>query len=132
MSSFIRFFSLGLRQIDDRVAAALTPPSLEGADGYLRESAIVRAIDRATMFAVDAWTDSRVGKFWNRFVRVQAEHDWPARYRLIGSVLIAAIAVHLGLTLMQGPRPGWFWLFIPSMSAVFAAVLLAAASAAKR
>ncbi len=47
------------------------------------------------------------------------------RYRAVGAVLITAVVVHVLLTLLNGPRPGWFWALIPAMVAAFALLLLA-------
>ena len=132
MNGFVRFISIGRRAIDERVARVLAPPPLHAADRYLQESAIVRAIDRATIVVFDMWHHSRTAEVFNKYGVGSAHADWPARYRLIGILLSTAIVVHLGLTLAVGARPAWFWLVIPSLAAVIAAVLLAAASAAKR
>ena len=39
-----------------------------------------------------------------------------------------AVAVHLALTLWQGPIAGWLWLVIPAMAAVFGALFTLAPS----
>ena len=104
--------------------------ALDEADRYLRESAITRAIDRATIALAAAWSGSRTVEAISAALPPASE--WAERYRSIGAALAVAVLVHVSLTLMQGPRPGWFWIVIPAMAAFCAAVLLVASSAAKR
>lgn len=130
MSELRRFFSLGAQEIDRRVGAALTRPRLDGADRYLRESTIARAIDRVTTTLAMAWSQSRSVATCTALLT--ARHDWVDSFQSIGVPLAVAVLVHVLLTLMQGARPGWFWLVVPALTAFFAAVLLAAVSAGKR
>ena len=44
---------------------------------------------------------------------------------LVAFVLLTAVIAHVALILIQGPRPGWFWIVIPAMAAAFALLVLA-------
>jgi len=128
MNALARFFSFGMQDIDRRVAARLTPPLLDDGDRYLRQSAVIRTIDRGTIVLGEAWTGSWAARLSAHVSEALSGSDWPLRYRSIGVVVMVSVATHLLLTLMQGARPGWFWLVIPSMAAVFALAVLTASS----
>lgn len=125
MNGFTRFFSLGMQDADRRVAAALEPRPYDAADRYLRESRVVRAIDRATRLLSEWWSGSEVGRTSRSAMAAFLREPRLARYQTAAIVLITAVTVHVVLTLVNGPRPGWFWTLIPAMVAVFAALLLA-------
>ena len=61
---------------------------------------------------------------WQRFPAA-------ARWRLIGTVLIAAVLTNLGLLSLQRPS-GWWWWAIPAVVGGYALVLLVSAMTAKR
>jgi hypothetical protein len=129
MNALTRFLSLGMRDADRRVAAALAPPALEPADRALRDSAIVAAVDRATRLLQTWWTSSQAARL---LASVGGDVPWFERYREIGAIVITAVLVHVALTIVQGPRPGWFWMVVPATAAVFALLLLAASREAPR
>jgi hypothetical protein len=124
VSAFNRFVSLGLRDADRRVADALTPGALEPIDRYLRSSIIVTAIDRATDRLSAWWMASSV---FNRLsmLRATRSDDAALGHRAIALMLLIAVGVNAALTLLNGPRPGWFWMIIPAMALTFAALLFA-------
>ena len=123
MNAFTRFVTLGLRDADRRLAAALAPPPLAETDRYLYDSVVVSAIDRVTVRLHAWWTASEAARRWRQLAEGIASTGGTRRDRSIAIVLLTAIAVHVALTLFQGARPGWFWLVIPSMGAVFALLL---------
>jgi hypothetical protein len=41
-------------------------------------------------------------------------------------VLLIAAITHITLTMIDGPRPGWFWTLLPGLVIAFALLLLAA------
>jgi ATP/ADP translocase len=125
MNALTRFFSLGLQDADRRVAAALTPRPLGPVDRYLRGSAIVTAVDRATEMIDTWWRASVSGRIVNSWIERVSREAYPARYRAIASMLVIAVVVNTILNLMQGPRPGWFWMVVPAMTISFAALLFA-------
>lgn len=131
MNPLTRFIALGLRDADRRVAAALAPPALEETDRYLRDTVIVSAIDRATERLDAWWTASTAARQLQRVSGTPAGQGWPERSQSIAGIVLTAVAVHVALTVAQGPRPGWFWMVIPTMAAVFASVLLAASRSAR-
>jgi hypothetical protein len=65
---------------------------------------------------------------WTRAF-LDAAHE--ARHRTIGLTLIVAASVHLGLTILHGAQPGWFWMILPAMIMSFG-VLLVAGSRSRR
>jgi hypothetical protein len=124
MNGLIRFISLGAEDADRRIAAALTPRPLEPVDQYLRTSAIVAAIDRATARLAAWWSASEAYRLWSA-VDQNVGKEPVARYRAVAFALLIAVSLNVALTLAQGPRPGWYWLVIPVMAAASAVLLLA-------
>jgi hypothetical protein len=120
-----RFWSAGARDADARVAAALAPQRFESADRYLRRSAIVDALDRATIALERWWGASSVGQLSSAFAHTFSRTPLRQQRQQIGVVLIVAVAVHITLMMIQGPRPGWFWLIVPAMAALFGLLLMA-------
>lgn len=131
MNAFTRFLSLGLRDADRRVGAALMPPPLQETDRYLRESRMVTAIDRVTVRLRDWLMASESGRLSRSLVESLRGSGQVERNQSIAVIVLSAVSVHVLLTLVQGPRAGWFWLVIPSLAAVFA-LLLAASSRNER
>lgn len=121
MNAIVRFLSLGAQDADRRVARALRPSSLEAGDRYLKTSALVSTLDRATQRLRDWWMASEAHQLLSS---VQAEVS-PASHGSIAVTLLIAVSAHVALTLLQGPRPGWFWMVIPGMAALFAVLVLA-------
>ena len=130
MSSITRFFSLGAEDADRRVAAALEARPTEPADRYLKSSAVVIAIDGVTRRLHELWRGSQTAR---ALAGVQAftRSPFAVRYQAIATMLLTAVVVHVALTVFQGPRLGWFWVLIPAMTAVFAALLLAGSRSSK-
>lgn len=126
MNALTRFFVIGMQDADRRVAAALTPPSNDPADRYIRQSAIVRTIDAVTVRLHDAWTASTAGRSARDLVTAFASRDRTARYRTIALIVLVSVLTHVVLTLAQGPRPGWFWLVLPALASAFAVIVLMA------
>ena len=127
MNSLRRFFSDGARDADARVSAALAPQPLEPADRYLRDSKIVGAIDRITVMLHDSWRSSVTGQSVSQLAGAFASESRRDQWSAIASIILTAVAVHVVLTMANGPRPGWFWTVIPALAAVFAMLVLAAA-----
>ena len=127
MNGFTRFIALGLHDADRRVAAALAHPPLDQTDRYLRDSALVSAIDRVTIRLRAWWLASAMARVSRELRATLAGRDQAERYHSIAVAMLSAVSVHVVLTLVQGPAAGWFWVVIPSMAAMFA-LLLAAAS----
>ena len=125
MKALTGFYRRGAEDADRRVAAALGPVATDAADRYLQTSRGVRAIDLATRHLRDGWLASETGRALSTAYGALAGAPTAVRHRTIASVLLIAVLSHLGLMLMQGPRPGWFWVVIPAMVAMFAALLLA-------
>jgi hypothetical protein len=129
MNSLKRFYLSGAELADRRVAAVLARPSLDAADQYLKSSVVVTALDRMTIHLQDWWLASEAKQLASTIGgRLEREPAALRRQRL-ASILLIAVSVYLGLTLLQGAHSGWFWMIIPALAAVFAAVLLAASRA---
>jgi len=131
MNALSRFYKLGAEDADRRVAAALAPVRTDAVDRYLKTSRLVTAIDRATIRLREGWRASESG----RAVSITRDgfNGWPAavQYQSVAVVLLIAVATHIALMLLQGPRPGWFWLVIPGMTAAFAGLVIAGSQSSK-
>lgn len=125
MNALARFYSIGAEDADRRVAAALQPAPLDPADRYVKNSALVTAVDRATRWLRDAWRSSTAGRVLAAFRERMMREPWQRRYQAAAVFLLTATVVHVMLVWLQGPRPGWFWMIVPAMAALFAGVLLA-------
>lgn len=125
MNAFKKFYSLGAADADRRVAAALTSAPLDPADRYLQASAFVTAIDLATRRLRDWWLSSAACRMLFAGREAFLRETPAVQSRAIASVLLTAVVVHVTLTMAQGPRPGWFWMVVPALTALFAALLLA-------
>jgi len=131
MNALARFIKFGVEDADRRLAAALAPVRDDAADRYLKASRFVTALDRATGLLRAWWLASAAA-------RVQAAaHDsitslsFSMRYQLLAYVLLIAVLSHVSLMLLQGPRPGWYWMVIPAMTAALAVLLLAGAESSR-
>ena len=125
MSAFTRFFSLGLADADARWARLLRPRSYAAADRYLASSRVVRGIDRATQLMRD-WSQASVAwQVYRRFRAGWAQESWSAKSDTLATLLLTAVIVHVGLTSLNGPRPGWFWLIVPGLVALLSVLIIA-------
>ena len=125
MSSIARFITLGLQDADRRLAEALAARPLEPVDRYLATSVVVMAIDRVTRRLQEWWVASEAGRALTAAGESISSAPQHSRYQAAGLILLTAVAAHVVMTMMNGPRPGWFWTVIPLMVAAFAALLLA-------
>jgi len=122
-----RFWSAGARDADARLAAVISPQPFEAADRYLRRSAIVAALDRATVALERWWRASRSGQRAAAFADALGHTPLWQQQQRIAVVLLIAAAVHVTLMMIQGPRPGWFWLIVPAMAALFGLIMIVGA-----
>jgi len=129
MSLFKKFYVLGAESADRRVAAALAPPALGAADGYLKASALVTAIDRATIQLQQWWLSSEAKRQWSMLSDRTRREPLAARRRALAMLILIAVMVHVMLTWFQGAHTGVFWIIIPALAALFAGVLLVGARA---
>ena len=127
MKPLRQFVSDGARDADARLAAALAPQPLDRADRYLKASRIVAAIDRLTVMLEQSWLGSMTGQSVSELARSFAAESRRDQRSAIASVVLTAVVVHIVLTMANGPRPGWFWIVIPALAALFAALVLVAA-----
>ena len=125
MSALTRFWRMGMQDADRRVGAWLQRPSLDGADAYLKSSALITAIDRWILRWSAWWEASQSRKWFDEARASLAGISTSERYRTIGAIALVAALTHVGLTLANGSRPGWFWMVIPGMALAFAVPLLA-------
>lgn len=126
MNAFMRFVTLGMRDADARVAAFLSPGRWNEADAYLRSSVLIGIADRFTERLQQYWSSSESARLLNEVSDEFGRQDWRGRYHALAVVLLTAVGVNVLLTMVQGPRPGWFWAVMPLLVGAFALVLLAA------
>lgn len=126
MRALARLWRCGAADADQRVARILAPRSFREADRYLQSSVVVRFLDRITLQLASWWQGSATAQTLSAIEGQWSSEPWAERYRAIGGVLLSAAATHITLTILQGPRPGWFWMLIPGMVIAFALLLLAA------
>jgi hypothetical protein len=123
MNALKRFYMLGAAAADRRVAGALTPPPLDDADHYLKDSAFASVLERITIRLHHWWLSSQAKQLSSTIAgRLERER--------VAFMMLIAVATHVILTLYQGVYTGWFWLIIPAIAALFAALVLAAGRAA--
>jgi len=96
------------------------------ADRHVMSSFVVRTFDRFTRMLWSLMSGSETVRAASAARDAWGRAGWSERYRTIGLVLIVAVSVHLAATLMQGQRPGWFWLIVPALTSAFACLLLMA------
>jgi hypothetical protein len=127
MNALARFITFGARDADRRIAALFAARPVAVADRYLVSSVVVRSCDRFTRVLWSSMSNSTTGGAVVAAHQAWGRAGWRERYRTIGLVLIVAVGVHVAATVMQGPRPGWFWLIIPTLTFAFAFLLVMAA-----
>jgi hypothetical protein len=130
MNALSRVWKHGAADADQRVARTLAPRSFQETDRYLGSSAVVRFLDGLTLKLESWWTLSVTGQAASAIGEQWLRESWVERHRVIGVVLLVAALTHVALTMLQGPRPGWFWMLIPGMVMAFAVVLLAGSRSA--
>jgi hypothetical protein len=131
VNALLRFFRLGAADADARVARALAPRvNLDAADAYLHSSFVGRHLDRGTRLLESWWRTSACGRTSTGIAAEWRGERRASRYSALGTLVLIATATHVLLTVLQGPRPGGFWLLIPALAAVFGVLLLTAARAA--
>ena len=131
-TALARLFRSGMRDADARLERALAPRPSIAADRYLASSLTIRSIDGL----LQRWSAVLAGSFARRtlLAPLGLAHDatWRQRYEALGWLLVVAALTHVALTVAEGPRPGWYWLVIPSMAIGFGVLLLTAANSAPR
>lgn len=125
MNALQNFYRSGAAAADHRVADALAPPSLEAADRYLKSSAIVTAIDRATLRLQQWWLASEAWRWCASITDAWQIEPMSRRRQAVAMIVLMAVVVHVMLTLLQGAHYGWFWMIIPALAALYAVVVLA-------
>ena len=126
MNALSRFIRFGAQDADRRMAAILAARPVAVADRHLRSSVVVRTFDYFTRILRSLMASSETGRAASAARGAWGRAGWPERYRTIGLVLIAAVGVHVAATVMRGPRPGWFWLIVPTLTFAFAFLLVMA------
>jgi hypothetical protein len=129
MNALKKFYVLGVESADRRVAGALAPPPLDAVDRYLKESAVVAAVDRLTLRLQALWLTSAAKQRASAIRDRVGRQPRAVRRRAASLLIMIAVIVHVSLTLLQGAPTGWFWMIIPGMAALFAAALSAGSRA---
>jgi hypothetical protein len=131
MNALARFIKFGAEDADRRLAAALAPVRDDAADRYLKTSRLVTALDRATGLLRDWWLASAAARVKAAAHASITSLSFSTRYQLLAYVLLIAVLSHVSLMLLQGPRPGWYWMVIPAMTSALAVLLLAGAESSR-
>ena len=131
MNAFRRFIVLGMDDADRRVAAALRAQPLDETDRYLRSSVLMSTIDRLTRILQRWWRASEAARILWAVREASSLRKTPARDRAVAWLLIIAAATHVILMLAEGRPQGWFWIVLPAMTSLFAALLLAGTRSAR-
>jgi hypothetical protein len=92
----------------------------------VERSALARGGRRVIEFVERASQASRAGRTTRELAAGWRALGQPAHLHAIGTMLIAAVAVHLAITVVHRVPPGWMWLVIPGIALVQGVVLLAA------
>ena len=130
MNALQRFYAAGAEAADRRVGAALAPPPLEAADRYLKASRLVAAIDGITLRLQEWWLSSEAKRWSSRTSDRIARESLAERRQAVALLILIAVTVHVGLTLLQGGQTGWLWTIIPAMAGLFAIAVLAVSGTA--
>ena len=129
-SAFKRFIDAGLRDADRRLSWFVRPLSVDTPDlvSVADSSIAVRGAERMLAIARRAAMSSRLAGY--AATSAAEWRHWPSGAQRFGAgiTLLAAVAVHVGLTLWVQPPPGFFWLIVPGLAAA-AGMLLVLASA---
>ena len=92
----------------------------------VERSALARGGRRVIEFVERASRASRAGTATRQFATVWQGLAPAAHLHAIGTMLIAAVAVHLAVTATRQVPPGWMWLVIPGIAMAQGVVLLIA------
>lgn len=94
----------------------------------IESSVVVRAAERVLTLARLAAGSSRAAAVTARAATAWTRLAPPEQHFAGGVTLLAAVAVHVFLTVRHGVPAGWWWLILPGMAAA-SGLLLALASA---
>jgi hypothetical protein len=120
-----RFFAIGFADADAKVGRLLAPRSFSAADRYLSTSAVVRRFDAAARGLRDWWRASATAGTMLALADEWQRQDRAVQYQAVAVALLSAAGVHVLLTVINGPRPGWFWLIVPALASTLAVMILA-------
>jgi hypothetical protein len=129
MNAILRFWRHGAADADARVARALAPRRFDAADRYLRSSVVVQWLDRVTIGLHGLWQSSAARRAASGIDRLWSDRSRPARHRAAGALMLTAAVIHIALTLMQGARPGMYWLVVPGIVIALGVLFLLASRA---
>ena len=129
-SAIARLFRSGMRDADTRIAKTLAPQSSTAVDRYLASSLAIGTIDRLLQRWSAVWPRSITYRRLIAPMGLARNGKWMERYEFLGWTLLIAAMTHVALTMAQGPRPGWYWVVIPSMAIGFGTLLLTASRSA--
>jgi hypothetical protein len=87
-------------------------------------SDVVARVWQARRSSVVAATVDGFGEAWRHA-------GWRDRRRAVGFVLVVGVAVHVGLSMLLAPPPGWQWLIVPGLGLAIGALLLMASGTAR-
>jgi hypothetical protein len=130
-NGLVRFFRLGARDADARVAAFRDHSGAPATDRFIATSAIVTGLDVCFRRLETWWRASTAAEVAATATAAWSRTSGRKRHQAWGLFVLVAAGSHVAVTIAQGARPGWFWLVIPGMAAAFGLVLVAASRSAK-
>jgi hypothetical protein len=124
INALFNFYRRGAEDADRRIAAILAAPPTAATDRYLMSSAVVRRFDRLTELLRSVMSNSQAARAAIAAHGAWARTDWVERHRALALMLIIAVLTHVAVTLLRGPRAGWFSWIIPALVAAFAVLVM--------
>ena len=94
----------------------------------IEASRVFGAADRVLTSVRLAARSSRIVSLATRAATVWQAWPLSLQRQASGAALLAAVVVHVGLTMWHEVPPGWFWLILPGFIAAIGALLLAAST----
>lgn len=129
MSAVSRFFGLGVRDAERRIAAltAVRQDDEPRVLAQLESSVTFGVVNRGVNHLVRAYETSTIVTSAARlFERSYTSRSWRRRRFDAGVVLVVAAATYVSLYLVQQSPTGWLWLAVPAMTAIIGGLLIAA------
>jgi hypothetical protein len=100
-------------------------------EALLERSRVFRVLSDGVSRVWQARRSSAAAAAVDGLVESWRRADWRDRRRAVGSVLVAGVAVHVGLSMLLAPPPGWQWLILPGLGLAIGVLLLMASGTAR-
>lgn len=100
-------------------------------DRVLEHSRLFRVLNVVVSRMWQARRTSIVAAAADRLAEAWRGAGWRERRRAAGLMLSVGAAVHVGLSALVAPPPGWLWLILPGLALAIGVLLLAASGTAR-